>query len=71
MKSEIEITNGRKLFYEKSKNYVKIGVNTDDNIPLDKPLKFPCLTIVIRCIFQNVKKLCSQIYLDECLYESV
>ena len=68
IKSEIEtINSGEELFYEK--HYAKIGVNTDDDIPLDKPLKFPSLTIIIRCIFQNGKKLCPQIYLDECLYE--
>ena len=68
IKSEIETINGgEKLFYEK--NYAKIGINTDDDIPLDKPLKFPSLAIIIRCIFQNGKKLCPQIYLDECLYE--
>ena len=27
------------------------------------------LTIIIRCIFQEGKKLYPQIYLDECLYE--
>ena len=32
-------------------------------------LKFP--TIIIRCIFQNGKKLYPQIYLDECLCESI
>ena len=32
-------------------------------------LKFPSLTIIIRCIFQNGKKLYPQVYLDECLYE--
>ena len=68
--SEIKtITGGKKLFYEK--NYAKIGVNTDDDIPLNKQLKFPTLTIIIRCIFQNGKKLCPQIYLDDCLYESI
>ena len=68
VKSEIKTINSRKeLFYEK--NYAKIGVNTDDNIPLNKKLKFPLLTIIIRCIFQNGKKLYSQVYLDECLYE--
>ena len=67
IKSEIEtINSGEELFYEK--NYAKIGVNTDDNIPLNKKLKFPLLTIIIRCIFQNGKILCPQIYLDECLY---
>ena len=68
-KSEIETINGREeMYYEK--NYDKIGVNTDDNdAPLSKPLKFPSLTIVIKCVFQNGKKLYPQIYLDECLYE--
>ena len=68
IKSEIETINGdEKLFYEK--NYAKIGVNTDDDAPLNKPLKFPSLTIIIRCIFQNGKKLYPQVYLDECLYD--
>ena len=68
IKSEIEtINSGEEMYYEK--NYDKIRVNTDDDVPLNKSLKFPSLTIIIRCIFQNGKKLCPQIYLDECLYE--
>ena len=48
-KSGIEtINSGEKLFYEK--HYAKIGFNTDDDVPLDKELKFPSLTIIIRCI---------------------
>ena len=66
IKSEIEI-GGKEMFYEK--NYGKIRVDTDDNLPLNKPLKFPTLTIIIRCIFQGGEKLHLQIYLDECLYE--
>ena len=70
IKKEIETINvGKELIYEK--NYAKIGVNTDDDVPLNKQLKFPTLTIIIRCIFQNGKKLCPQIYLDDCLYESI
>ena len=54
IKSEIEtINSGEELLYEK--NYEKIGVNTDDNIQLNKKLKFPSLTIIIRCVFQNGK----------------
>ena len=68
IKSKIETINGGKeMFYEE--NYARIGVNTDDDIPLNKPLKFPKLTIIIRCVFQNGKTLYPQIYLDECLYE--
>ena len=68
IKEEIETINGGKeLFYEK--NYARIGVNTDNDIPLNNSLKFPTLTIIIRCIFQEGEKLYPQIYLDECMYQ--
>ena len=51
------------------KNYAKIGFNTDNNIPMNKQIKFPSLTIIIRCVFQNGIEFYPQIYLDECLYE--
>ena len=67
IKSEIEaINSGEETYYEK---HAKIMFNSDDDIPLNKTIKFPTLTIIIRCIFQNGKKLCPQVYLDECLYE--
>ena len=68
IRSEIKtLSGGKELFYEK--NYARTGVNTDDNLPLNKPLKFPTLTIVIKCVFQEGEKLYPQTYLDECLYE--
>ena len=48
----------KKLFYEK--NYARIVVNTDDNLPLNKQIKFPTLTIIIRCVFQKGKKMYPQ-----------
>ena len=51
------------------KNYAKIGVNTDDDVPLNKPLKFPTLTIIVRCTFQKGNELYPHIYLVECLYQ--
>ena len=67
IKSEIEITDsGKELLYEK--NYARIGIN-DDDLPLNASLKFPTLTVIIRCVFQKGKKLYPQIYLDECLCE--
>ena len=36
---------------------------------LNKPLKFPTLTIIIRFVFQEGEKSYPQIYLDECFYE--
>ena len=47
------------------KNYARIGVNTDDDVTLNKPLKFPTLTIIIRCVFQEGEKLHPQIYIEE------
>ena len=67
IKKEIETINcGKERFYVK-KNYGRIGVNTDADVPLNKPLKFPTLAIIIRCVFQEGEKLYPQICLDECL----
>ena len=66
IRSETKTLNGGKeLFYKKK--YTKIGTNTDDDLRLKKPLKFPTLTIIIRCILQEGEKLYPKIYLDECL----
>ena len=68
IRSKIETFNcGRELYYKK--NYAKVGINADDDLPLKKPLKFPKVTVIIRCILQEGEKLYPQIYLDECLYE--
>ena len=48
------------MYYRK--NYARIGVNTDDDIPMYKQIKFPTLTIIVRCVFQNGKELYPQIY---------
>ena len=63
------INGGRELFYEK--DYAKIGVNSNDDVPLNKTLKFPTLIIIIRCVFHKGEELHPLILLDECLYESV
>ena len=68
IRSEIKTLNdGKELFYEK--NYARIGINTNDDLPLNKQLKFPTLTTIIRCVLQEGEKLYPQIYFDECLYE--
>ena len=71
IKSEIKTINeGKELFYEK--DYARIAVNTDDDVALNKPLKFPTLTkFIIRCLFQIGEELDPLIHLDECLYDSV
>ena len=67
IKKEMETINGGKeLLYER--NYSKIDVDAND-VPLNKPLKFPTLLIIIRCVAQTDNKLEHQVYSDECLYE--
>ena len=68
VKSEIRKTNGEKEFFYK-KDYSKIKVRTDDDLPLNEALKFPTLTIRFRLVFPEGKKLYPTLYLNECLYK--
>ena len=54
---------------EYGKDYMKIKFDSDDNITLNKILKFRILTIIIRNIFEKDGKYYEQIFLDDCLYE--
>ena len=68
IKSEIKrINGGEEVFYEKS--YCKVGINTEDDLPLKKSLKFLTLTVNINLVLQANNKLYPQIYLNECFYE--
>ena len=53
---------------EYTKDYMKIKFNSDDNLPLNKPLKFYQMTITIRCVISEDNKLYPQVFLDEALY---
>ena len=53
---------------EYSKDYMKIKFSSDDNLPLNKPLKFYQMTITIRCVFSEDNKLYPQVFLDEALF---
>ena len=54
---------------EYAKDYMKIKFNSNDNLPLGKPLKFCNMTVTIRCVFKEDNNLYPQVFLDECLYE--
>ena len=47
----------------------KIKFNSDEDLPLKKPLKFHAMTIIIRSVFEKGGKLYPQVYSDDCLYE--
>ena len=48
---------------------MKIKFNYNDALPLDKPLKFHMMTIIIRSVFEEDGKLYPQVLLDDALYE--
>ena len=51
---------------EYEKDFRKIDSN--DDLPLNKPLKFPTMTIVVKSLFKE-DKFYPQVYLGECLYK--
>ena len=51
------------------KDYMKIKYNSDDNLPLNKPLNFHSMTRTIRSVFEKDGKLYPQVFLDDTLYE--
>ena len=52
---------------EYTKDYMKIQFNSDDNLPLNKPLKFHNMTVTIRCVFSEDNKLYPQVFFDGAL----
>ena len=48
---------------------MKIKIDADDNLPLNKTLKLHNITIVTRSVFEEDGKFYPQIYLNECLHE--
>ena len=67
IRNKIKKISGDECDYEK--DYMKIKFNSDDDLPLKKPLKFHLMTITIRSIFEEDGKLYSQVFLDDTLYE--
>ena len=48
---------------------MKLKSNSDDDLSLNKPLKFRLMTITIRSLFEEDGKLYPQVFLDDTLYE--
>ena len=68
IKNKIEtINDDKENDYEK--DYMKIKFNSEDDLPLNKPLKFHARTIIIRPVFEEDGKLYPQVFLDGALYD--
>ena len=68
IKDQIKAMNNGKSG-EYGKDYMKIKFNSEDDLPLNKQLKFINLTIIVRIIFEEDGEYSPQIFLDGCLYE--
>ena len=66
IRDKITEVNSNECDYEK--DYMKIKFNSDDDLPLNKSLKFCLMTITIRNVFED-GKLYPQVFLDDTLYE--
>ena len=51
------------------KDSMKIKIDTDDELPLNKLVNFPTMTVIIRPVFEKDAKYYPQYFLDKCLYE--
>ena len=68
IKNKIKAINGGKE-NDYGKDYMKIKFNSDNNLQLNKPLKFHAMTLIIRSVFEESGKLYLQVFLDDALYE--
>ena len=48
---------------------MKIKFDSNDDLFLNKQLKFLSITIIVRSAFEEDGKYFPQVFLDECLYE--
>ena len=67
IKNKIKEVDDSEFDYEK--DYMKIKFNSDNNLPLEKPLKFRLLTITIRSGFEEGGKFYPQLFLHDTLYQ--
>ena len=67
IKNKIKEVSDKECDHEK--DCMKIKFNSDDNLPLNKPLKFHNMIITIRSVFEEDGKLYPQLFLDDTLYE--
>ena len=68
IKKEIETINGGEKI-EYGKDFLKNRFESNDDLPLNKPLKLRLLTIIIGSAFSENGKFYPQLILDDALYE--
>ena len=66
VKTEIETINGGEKV-EYGKDLKKIRFESNDHLPMNKPIKLRLLVIITRCVFSEGDKFYPQIFLDDAL----
>ena len=66
IKNKVEAISSGDYDYEK--DYMKIKFISDDDLPLNKPLKLYMVTIIIGFVFEEDGKLYPQVFLNDALY---
>ena len=67
IRDKIKEINNNECDYEK--DYMKIKFNSDDDVALNKSLKFRLMTITIRHVFEEDGQFYLQVFLDDTLHE--
>ena len=66
-KNNETINGGEKVEYRR--DLKKIRFESNDDLPLSKPIKLHLLTIIIRSVFSEDDKFYPQLFLDDALYD--
>ena len=67
IRNKIKKVSGDECVYEK--DYMRIKLNSDDDLPLNKQLNFHNIIITIRSLFEEDGTLYPQVFLHDTLYE--
>ena len=67
IRNKIKKVSGNECDYEK--DYMKIRFNSDDDLPINKQLKFHNMILTIRSVFEEDGKLYPQVFSDDTSYE--
>ena len=61
------ISSNKKVEY--GKDFYKIRFESNDDLPMNKPIKLHLLTIIIRSTFSEDGKFYPQLFLNDALYD--
>ena len=70
IKNDTEMVNGGERV-EYGKDLKKTRFESNDDLPMNKPMRLSLLIIIIRCVFSEGGKFYRQLFLDDALYELV